>query len=318
MKKFPSIEQFRNVIKEVRLHHDYKGKDENDNPIYKHTDPYPILTFAGTVKLHGTNAAIVKYKDGHIEFQSRSSVITPENDNYGFATAMSFLNLEVLFEGIEFEEYCAIYGEWCGTGIQKGVGISECPKMFVIFACRVDDEWSSYKNPSLTKPIFNIRDFQTYTIDINFNEPEQVQNKLIELTEEVEAECPVAKAFGISGIGEGIVWTSDDFKYRFKVKGEKHSVTKVKKLAAVDIELLNSMNDFVDSVVTENRLKQGLEYLREQGLEVSQKSTGAYLRWVVGDVLKEEMDTIEGNGFDVKKLNPLISKKARQWFFNNF
>ncbi len=29
MKKFHSIEQFRNIIKQVRLAHDYKGKDEN-------------------------------------------------------------------------------------------------------------------------------------------------------------------------------------------------------------------------------------------------------------------------------------------------
>ena len=36
MKKFPSIEQFRNVIKEVVLCHDFKGKDGNNSLIYRH------------------------------------------------------------------------------------------------------------------------------------------------------------------------------------------------------------------------------------------------------------------------------------------
>ena len=41
-----------------------------------------------------------------------------------------------------------------------------------------------------------------------------------------------------------------------KVKGEKHSSSKVKKLASVDVEKLNSIKDFVDYAVTESRLEQ--------------------------------------------------------------
>lgn len=70
MQKFTDIGQFREVIRAVKQHHDYVGKDENNEPIYKHDTPYPTLRFRGTVKLHGTNSAIVKYKD-KIEFQSR-------------------------------------------------------------------------------------------------------------------------------------------------------------------------------------------------------------------------------------------------------
>jgi len=76
MKKYNSIEQFRNVIRKVKENHDYQGKDESGNAIYSHTSDYPTIKFRGTVKIHGTNAAVVKYKsDERIEFQSRESSI---------------------------------------------------------------------------------------------------------------------------------------------------------------------------------------------------------------------------------------------------
>lgn len=53
MKKFTDIGQFRNVVRAVKSRHDYKGRDENDDPIYGHTTPYPTLKFRGTPKLHG-------------------------------------------------------------------------------------------------------------------------------------------------------------------------------------------------------------------------------------------------------------------------
>ena len=43
------------------------------------------VTFYGTVKLHGTNASVVVDHEGNFYCQSRNRVITPENDNYGFA-----------------------------------------------------------------------------------------------------------------------------------------------------------------------------------------------------------------------------------------
>lgn len=316
MIKFPSIEQFRNVIRDVRTNHDYQGKDEQDSPIYLHSSPYPILDFIGTVKLHGTNAAIVKYKD-RIEFQSRERVLSLASDNAGFMLNMAGKELDFLFDKLEFEDHIAVYGEWCGQGIQAGVSISQVPKMFVIFAWKIDGEWTNIQRFDPEQSIYDIAAFPTFHIEIDFNSPESVQNRLIELTEIVEKECPVGKHFGVSGIGEGIVWATLDRRYIFKVKGEKHSSSKVKTLAEVDVELIASLNEFVDYALTESRLQQGLVKLREMGKEVSQKSTGDYLRWIVGDIMKEEEDTIVKNGFDPKKLNPIISNKARQWFFNN-
>lgn len=317
MIKFPSIEQFRNVIREVKTNHDYQGKDESGQPIYQHLSPYPTIGFEGTVKLHGTNSSVVKYKD-RIEFQSRERVLSLQSDNYQFMLNMSNKNLDFLFEGIEFNDHAAVFGEWVGQGIQSGVAVSNLPKSFVIFAYMIDGDWTYITRSDSSQGIYHINEFPTWNIQIDFNSPESIQNQLIEITEQVEKECPVGKHFGFSGTGEGVVWTTLNRRYCFKVKGEKHSVTKVKTLAAVDTELIESMNEFVDNVLTESRLKQGIEKLKEMDLEVSQKSTGEYLRWIIGDIMKEEQDTIITNQFDPKKLNPLLSNKARVWFFNNF
>ncbi len=141
MKKFPSIEQFRNVVREVKTKHDFKGIGDDGDPIYFHDTPYPVLDFVGTVKLHGTNASVVKYSSGEIRFQSRENEINPSQDNAGFAAYMSGQNIDGLFDGLPFNDYFAIYGEWCGGGIQKGVAINGLPKMFVIFGLRIDDIW---------------------------------------------------------------------------------------------------------------------------------------------------------------------------------
>lgn len=319
MKKYPSTEQFRQIVRTVKTRHDYQGKDENGEAIYSHNSNYPTLKFRGTVKLHGTNASIVLYKDGRKEYQSRERVLSLEQDNANFMMAMIPKNLDFIFNNIEFDEYAAVYGEWCGGNIQKGVAINGLPKMFVIFGMKADDKWLDLSSDihDNENGIYNILQFPTFDVDIDFNSPELIQNKLIEDTLSVENECPVGKYFGVSGIGEGIVYTcvtNPDLK--FKSKGEKHSVSKVKTLNAVDVESLAGIQEFVDNVVTENRLEQGLGYMNEMSINVNSKNTGEFLRWVVTDVLKEETDTIVANQFDMKKIKGAIVNKARVWFLN--
>lgn len=319
MKKYQSIEQFRNVIRNVRAIHDFQGKDDEGKAIYQHKHNYPILKFIGTVKLHGTNAGIVKYVDGRVEFQSRERVLTVNDDNAGFANKFSNVDLSFLFEQFEFSESVAIFGEWCGGNIQKGVAINGLEKMFVIFGVTVDDNWVTIPNGLHNNEvgIYNILQFPTFEIDIDFNTPESVQNKLIEMTVSVEECCPVGKYFGKEGTGEGIVFTCESNQdLKFKSKGEKHSASKVKTLNEVDVELMASINEFVDMAVSENRLKQGISYFIENGIALEARNTGQFLSWVVTDVLKEELDTLKASGLDEKKVKAAIVTKARMWFLN--
>jgi len=318
MVKYPSIEQFRNIVRAVRTKHDYQGKDADGSPIYRNTSPYPTLSFTGRVKLHGTNAAVVKYKD-RIEFQSRERVLSVGSDNAGFATAMSGKELGWLFSGMQFNEYIAIFGEWCGGNIQKGVALNELPKVFVIFGAMIDGVWIDYFNSNdREQGIYHIDNFPTWKVDIDFNSPEAIQNKLIELTIAVEDECPFAKAFGVSGIGEGIVFTCDsDPNLKFKSKGEKHSSSKVTKIASVDTEELENIQQFIEYAATENRLKQGLEVLSSNGIELSPKNTGEFIQWVMKDILKEEEDVVVSSKLEWKKITGKLAPYVRQWYFKN-
>jgi hypothetical protein len=342
---YPSIEQFRNIVASVNRSFNFVGLDENGDAIYDHNKLKPTLTFKGTVKLHGTNAG-VSYTSGYEPdssmywIQSRENIITPEQDNAGFAFFVEskkevFKKFVDQISASSFYDFrhntVTIYGEWCGGNIQKGVGISNLPKSFFIFGVKITPHTSSEEElrlkpafwiPShyLKSPddgIYNIEDFPTWEMEINFNEPEMVQNKLSELTIAVEDECPVAKAFGFSGIGEGIVW-SCEYKgvvHRFKVKGEKHSSSKVKTLAAVDTEKINSIKEFVEYAVTESRFNQGLEKTFPNGEPIDIKKMGMLMKWIVDDIIKEEMDTMVANKLEPKDIGKYVSTKVREMFF---
>ncbi len=340
MIKFPSIEQFRTVITNVNRRYNFTGLDENGEAVYDPSLPKPVLKFKGTIKLHGTNAGVSYNAKGGLWAQSRENIITPEKDNAGFAFfthshETEFLRLAfdvAANEDVDLHKNTiTIYGEWVGKGIQKGVGISEIEKSFFIFGVKItphtETEEEQRENPAYwvkhsylkntDARIYNIEDFQTYEIDIDFNMPQLVQNQLSDLTIAVEEQCPVAKHFGSEGIGEGIVWSCEfqDVVHRFKVKGEKHSSSKVKTLAAVDVDKLNSITEFIEYAVTDSRFKQALENTFPNDEPIDVKKMGDLIRWVVNDVIKEESDTLVKNGLEPKDVNKYVSTKVREMFF---
>lgn len=64
--KWPSIEQYRNAIRNITNYTRYSGKDENGDPIYN-TNPLPKLTYIGTVKSHGcfSHDTLITLADGN-------------------------------------------------------------------------------------------------------------------------------------------------------------------------------------------------------------------------------------------------------------
>jgi hypothetical protein len=79
-----------------------------------------------TEKIDGTNAQIVITEDGDLLTGSRNRWITPESDNYGFARWAQGNRDELLKLGVGQH-----FGEWYGSGIQRGYGLSE--KRFALF-----------------------------------------------------------------------------------------------------------------------------------------------------------------------------------------
>lgn len=337
---FPKIGQFRNAVKGLKQQASYSGKDEDGNPIYNPYVELPTITFTGTIKLHGTNAGIGFLGD-EVWYQSRSNILTPLKDNAGFAAAFSATEkVEKLKEinktlrtenNVDPNHILVIFGEWAGSGIQKGVAISELSKRFVVFGVRVVsqeckdtgdyvyDVWlpcEGVKDHDID--IYNVNDYESYKVDVDLQNPDLSRNKLVEITENVEKMCPFGKAFGIEGTGEGVVYVGEynGKVVRFKVKGEKHSASKVKKLANVDPERIKNIEEFVEYSVTENRLNQAIEQVfTSTSLEPDIKETGKFLKWVVGDIAKEEIDTLSENGLCVKDVSTAISNKARKWYF---
>ena len=334
-KRFPSIEQFRSVIKQVKDTSSYVGQDEEGKPIFDYTRRLPTITFTGTVKLHGTNAAIGYSKQDGLWCQSRERILSIEKDNAGFAfwaesNKEYWTDILGSLVSPPFDyDTVVVYGEWAGGNIQNGVGLSETNKAFYPFYLEYTTKGEVVKK--VTTPLVDTQDnwlykedigvyaittFETHLIDIDFNCPELVQNKLAEITEAVENECPVAKYFGISGIGEGVVWTAEwnNQVLRFKVKGEKHSSSKVKTLASVDVEKIGSAVEFADSVVTDSRFNQAIENVFS-GESVDIKKLGEVIKWVMNDVLKEEIDTMAANGLEPKDVGKYISQKVKEKFF---
>ncbi len=323
--KYESIEQFRHVVKQVGYH----DKDGS------------VISFNGTVKLHGTNACIGYKPSQPIWCQSRTRVITsdPKSDNCGFAGFVSshediisdyIESLSILSDIDENKnEYLLFFGEWCGKGIQKGVGISQLPKRFIVFDIEritpnPDCEDTRYYYPSdivktfcLTEcMIWNIYQFKNWNIEIDFSAPKSAQDKLIEITNSVENECPVAKYFGVSGIGEGVVWRSVPRNFIFKVKGSKHSVTNPKKIASASIENLESSRKFIDYALTIPRLEQGWSEIMT-GIDLDMKHIGKFLKWIISDVIKEESDTLSENNLTIKDVTKELTLQAKKWFINN-
>ena len=79
-----------------------------------------------TEKLDGTNASIFIGEDGEFLIGSRTRWITPETDNHGFARWAMQHREELLALGPGHH-----FGEWWGTGIQRGYHLSE--KRFSLF-----------------------------------------------------------------------------------------------------------------------------------------------------------------------------------------
>ena len=353
-RKFGSIAHFRTAVDNVRHRECYVGRDEFEQPIYDESIKLPTLNFTGTVKSHGSNASIVIDRNGNYWSQSREQILNISNGLAGFyqyaeqnkehftkelqKVLIKYISrlTEVEYDNLDDEFFqIGIFGEWCGGNIQKGVAINGLPKMFIVYEIYVfvsedikismKEELNGFHKPEIN--VYDIATFGKYNIDIDFENLAVAQETLTNLTLDVEKECPIGKYFGNIGVGEGIVWTGEHtvtseqygtntIPLIFKVKGEKHSVVRTKEIVPIDIEKVNSVNQFIEYAVTENRLEQGYDVLRKSGVELSMKSTGLFIKWVMQDILKEESDTLIANNLSSKDINSSAARIAKDFWLN--
>jgi hypothetical protein len=315
-------------------------------------------TYIGTVKLHGTNISIVYTMSNRAtpQFQSRNLIITPTKDNMGAAAFLSQAPLRPLIDEImsiygqeDFAEVL-IAGEWAGEGIQKGVALSSLPRFYAVFNIRIDGHWVDLRKYTTAHSpehrIYNIINFTTYSVDIDFQtDTEAITAQMEDLTEAVATKCPVGAelkedlstlmaAPDVSGskkkkkpvpvsTGEGIVWTLvpeppfDTTLYNFKTKSEQFLTTaKAPKQPRVDrSEELAKAKDFADFALAERRYEQGVEYLQEVGKDPKDtKNLGEFIRWVTNDVIKEVGWKMEEMGTNEQDVRKVVTDRARAWY----
>jgi len=121
----------------------YKFNDEEHVMEFKEFPKMARLTrdCIITEKIDGTNASICITEDGRFLVGSRTRWITPDNDNAGFAK-WAYQNKEELIKlGVGHH-----FGEWWGSGIQRGYGLQKGEKRFSLFNAK---RWKG--NPDLPK-----------------------------------------------------------------------------------------------------------------------------------------------------------------------
>lgn len=308
----------------------------------------PKITYRAKIKLDGTNAGVQIFSDGRIAVQSRSQIITPKNDNAGFANWVSqnqdyFAKLAAptppptappLTKG----SHATIFGEWCGQGIQNRTAISKIDrKIFAVFAIQFGGVKTEI--PSLEIRPEKIAEFLPQHPDIfvlpyygeaivlDFGNPEQLQAMAQLLNQEIEkvetVDPWVKETFGIEGLGEGLVFypESDDQAERlsytemlFKAKGEKHATVKTKEPVQIKPEVAKNVEDFVNLVVTDPRLEQGITQACAGEFDVTK--IGAFLQWFNADVQKESLAELEAAGLTWKDVNKAVMNAAKKWYLS--
>lgn len=89
-----------------------------------------------TEKIDGTNAQVFIGEDGEFKAGSRTRWITPEDDNFGFARWAQKNKDELMKLGPGRH-----FGEWWGSGIQRGYGLPKGEKRFSLFNTR---RWANH------------------------------------------------------------------------------------------------------------------------------------------------------------------------------
>jgi hypothetical protein len=333
---YPSIPQLNILLSDIRHHTRYVGQNpDTGKAMYDNNKPLPKVMLEGTVKINGANCSVVLDKEGNCYPQSREIVLTEEDTCYGFYHWFQE-HKEVLRERLDKYlrgtrdgvKAVVVYGEWCGEEIAGKVAVRQLSKRWVVFDVRHIDE--TYENGGtgfldcdlselLHLPeidMYDIKTFGTYHIEVDVGNAVMIQNQLVEYTQKVEEECPVGKYFGVNGTGEGLVWSImyGGKKLRMKVKGAKHSSTKVKVLAPVDMQKVNSVNEFIEYAFTDNRMEQGINWMRQHNISISVENTGKFLAWVFKDVLKEETATMEKNGLTTKDIQYRGNLVVREYY----
>jgi hypothetical protein len=166
-----------------------------------------------TEKLDGTNACVVIY-NGKVTAQSRKRIVTPDDDNYGFAKWVD-KNKEALLNTLGYGYH---YGEWYGEGIQKNpLGIEG--KRFALFHATKYTEGNGFDLSRVqgleTVPLLHHGQCDVWTIPHIMQELEEYGSKVEGA--KVVGQIETFPGFAIHAKAEGIIVWNNETKTRTKI-----------------------------------------------------------------------------------------------------
>jgi hypothetical protein len=286
--------------------------------------PFPVLKYKGKIKLHGQNAGI-RVENGSFQAQSRTEDLSEGNSLNGFWNFVKSLDASWAKEHENF----VIFGEWFGRGIQKGAYPALNEKYYAIFSIENLNTAEIHFEPEVISAILgdfvNLSDrifvlpWQTDEYIVDYANPSEHIDTFNSMINAIEKSDPwVKKTFGFDQVGEGLVFYpieqslhEDVSRYIFKAKGLKHAVNPTKAPVQVDVELINSVNEFASSFVTEARLEQAASVV---GLE--KKLIGPFIKWVIEDVKKESKHELEKSKLDFMLISKKITELSKNWYLS--
>jgi hypothetical protein len=309
--------------------------------VRKHTQAYPpmlkdnpVVSYNAKVKLHGENMGVQISSDGKGLPQSRKMSLSLENDLNGFARFVLSEPHHAFFSQERLRGYI-VYGEWCGSGIQENTALNQLKqRLFAVFCIRKINEDILITEPDAIKELLGDLPDLIYilpwhglsiTVDWSAKDEELSSNALIinQAVGEVEKTDPwVLSNFGVSGVGEGLVFypvSPEHLGYEgfsnlsFKAKGAVHRQLKVKEPAQINPEKVASVNAFVDLVLTEARLSQGMTTAAPG---FSKQNLGKFISWILADIQKETQSELGASGLTFAQVSKAIADRARSWFLS--
>jgi hypothetical protein len=321
---WPSIELLHHVRAGVRSMAELQGT------------PVPRVAYRAKVKLDGTNAGVQIHPDGRVLAQSRSQILEVGNDNMSFGGWVA--QNSGYFAGLAHEQLLVVFGEWCGQGIQKRAAISQIGrKIFVVFAvqfgngastpARLEVEPARLRELLPEHPDVFVLPWIDASFELDFADDERARLEAERISAEVDrielADPWVRACFGVEGLGEGIVLYPHSNgeavvdrqrlgELMFKAKGDKHQTVRQKKAAQLEPEVAQGIDAFVQLVLAEARLEQGIAEACAGTPDM--KQIGAFLKWIAHDVQKECGAELAAAGLAWERVNRAVSNKARSWF----
>lgn len=338
--KWPSIESFHNVRKNIVKYPNickgnfrvtYRGKIKlhGTNACVQITDTSDVIAQSRTSLLMDGN------DNAGFAVWVRENEQRWRNIDWGLVRGLERGMRHSIEEFINLKAIC-FFGEWCGKGIQKGTAINNIDKkilaLFSVIIVTEDEHQIFISDPFSIKallpdvPNVYVLPFLDDDITVDFSKSAEELSDIVDTinrkVDDVERCDPwVKKTFGIDGIGEGIVYYpvsaehvgKDSFgNLSFKAKGEQHKVVKQKSPVQVDPEMVASVDEFSDMVLTEARLEQGV--VDGCGGICETQKIGLFVGWISKDVNKECQSELEASGLTWKEVSKSVSSKARTWY----